>query len=376
MGMKPKYLILGVPPGGLFLARQLRKQWPESVIYAIGDAKHDIGRFSNAIDSFYGISASDDVFPTVKLAYDALGQGDIRAFMCSNPMLECIVGQHPEVFDMLGFENNFEFYQNLIDKNKTDRLCSELNINTPQNYNLSENILSTINYPVVVKPLEKGLAIGASKCAYIADENQLKRYLAKMDSLGIDRRNLVCQQCVVGDNRWEYGYGGYFVRGLPLVDICFYQFIQVPQGLCCYSREVADRALERQIKDLVEPFFKKTEYTGFIEFDIKQDSNNRELFLLDINPRPWRSVDILKAKLGDSTVFNPKVSERKAVWRYPYRELFRRKNINNVPYGICRSLTKGYKTITQIALCDHNDPKPFRMQRKADFQDFVHKLKR
>lgn len=371
----PVFLVLGLSNGGLFLSRQLHKEWPEATIYAIGEPK-DIGKYSCTVETFIEAFTEEEVLESIKRVFELTNGDKVKAYMCSNPMLELLAIHHPEWFELMQFENDYGLYRRIVDKVAVDNWCRSLGITRPKEYDLSDSMLSEICFPIVVKPLEKANAKGASKCAYLSDRDSLLSYLKKMDGLGIHRNDLVCQQCVEGDNRWEYGYGGFFKEGIPLVDICFYQFIQVPQGLCCYSREVTDEALKTQIKDLVAPFLEDSKYNGFIEFDIKQDSKDKTLYLLDINPRPWRSVDILKAKLGSSTVFNPKVSDRKAVWRYPYRELFRRKNRKNVSYKICKALTRGYKTTTQIALHDKNDPRPCRMQRKADFHDFVNKLKR
>ncbi len=368
-----KYLILGVSNAGLFIARQLRKQWPNCMIYAVGDIQ-DIGRYSNVIDRFYGAHASEEIIDSITHAYTDMGKGEVNAYMCSNPMLELVVLKHPEIFDYLKFDNPVEVYQKLVDKVQTEQLCRSLKITRPEEYCLTDISNGAIAFPVVVKPLEKRLAIGASKCAYLADQDHLESYLVKMDSLGIDRNCLVCQQLVEGDNRWEYGYGGYFINGEAIVDICFHQFKQVPQGLCCYSREMTDAELADKIKMLVKPLLIDLKYNGFIEFDIKQDVNTKELYLLDVNPRSWRSVDMLTVKLNGSTVFSPVVCEKKAVWRYRYRELFSRKNKRNVSYKDCKTITGTTNFVCHNTLYDKNDREPMRQQNKQDLKDLIKKI--
>lgn len=374
--MQQKFLILGIPPGGLFMARQLRKAWPDSIIYAIGDPKHDIGRYSNTINCFYAASTSEQIIAAVNQAYEDMGKGVVKAYMCSNSMLEFLVGSHPEVFDFLEFENPFEVYQKLVDKVEVDQLCRHLNITRPKEYNLFDITALEKSFPVVIKPLNKSLTIGASKCAYIADAQQLRTYMSKLDALGVDRHSFVCQQCVEGDNRWEYGYGGYFKEGKPLVDICFHQFKQVPQGLCCYSREMTNQTLQQQIKDLVIPLLLRFNYNGFIEFDVKQDANSKVLYLLDVNPRPWRSVDMLVVKLGDSTIFTPSLNDKKVEWHYRYRELYSKKNKKNVSYKVCRRLTGRDSFVSLETLYDPNDREPLRQQRRLDGISLLKKLKK
>ena len=369
-----KFLILGISNGGLFLARQLRRQWPDSIIYAVGDIKKDIGRFSNAINRFFGFHSIDELHSTIEKAYQDIGGGTVHAYMCTNPILECILRNHSELFEYLTFENPHQVYQKFVDKNKAIQLCQQLNVNIPEEYEMTDIENTNISFPVVIKPLEKASTIGADKCMYISDIETLKNYVKRIESNHIDRSKLICQQCVQGDNRWEYGYGGFFKDGEPTVDICFYQFRQVPQGLCCYCREMTDNHLQHQIKALVEPILKATRYNGFMEFDIKQDEFSKELFLLDINPRPWRSSDMLAAKIKGSTIFQPIISDKKIVWRYRYRELNSGINKKNVSYSTCKELTKGYKTKSQQTLYDTKDIKPYIYQWKQDVGELFGKV--
>ena len=363
------FLILGISNGGLFLARQLRKQWPEATIYAVGNSD-DIGQYSNTINGFFPASSEDEILVRINEVIAVAGGKYVKTFMCSNPMLEFVVLHHPELFEKLNFENSYDLYRRLVDKSEVDKLCRFLRMNRPEEYELNDLDDADIRFPVVVKPLEKTRTKGASKCAYLNTHGELKAYMEKMSRMNIDSKDLVCQQLVKGDNRWEYGYGGYFKDGKPLVDIIFHQFIQVPQGLCCYSREMTDSSLRKRILEVVRPFLEETQFNGFLEFDIKQDQDSKVLYVLDINPRSWRSVDMLAGKLGDSTVFSPLASDTKVIWRYPYRELFRRKNRKNVSYKLCKLVAPG-QFLTQRALDDKTDRKPYRKQRGKDRSDLL-----
>ena len=363
------FLILGISNGGLFLARQLRKQWPNAAIYAVGNPD-DIGQYSNTLNRFYPASSDEDILARINEIIAIANGNRVKTFMCSNPMLEFVVLHHPELFEKLVFENSYEIYRRIVDKSEVDKLCRFLKMIRPEEYELNDLDDATIRFPVVVKPLEKINAKGASKCAYLNTRDELKAYMGKMSRMNIDPQYLVCQQLVKGDNRWEYGYGGYFKDGRPIVDIIFHQFIQVPQGLCCYSREMTDSSLRGGILRAVQLFLDETRYNGFLEFDIKQDQDSKMLYVLDVNPRPWRSVDMLAGKLGDSTVFSPMATDTRVVWRYPYRELFCRKNRKNVSYKLCRLVAPG-QFVTQLALNDKTDKAPFQKQRRSDRKELL-----
>ena len=367
--MKTDYfLIIGINNGGLFLARQLRRQTPQCTIYAIG-LPNDIGKYSNVIDHFYTVREINEIPETLKIIYNKTVGVKVHAIMCSNPILEYIVNCRSDIFELFIFDNSFDIYLQLVDKDKVKRMCERLDIPIPHSFLLNEEEFESVSFPVVVKPLEKNTTSGASKCYVAKDIKQLKNYCFKLKLMQIKLDKLVCQQYISGGNRWEYGYGGYFKNGEPIVDIFFYQFIQVPQGLCCYTREITDETLQKSILSIVQPILKITKYCGLIEFDLKQDENTKELFLLDINPRPWRSVDMLAGKISHGTIFNPMKLERNVVWRYPMREIINRNNPMNTPYKMCKSISKGGKPRVIIATYDKTDIKPFFIQ-------FLYEIKR
>lgn len=369
--MNDKFLLLGLANGGLFLARQIRKQWPKSIIYGIGNPNTDVGRYSKAINRFFPATNADEAYDAILKIHIELGE-EIKAFICSNPMLEWLVGKYPDVFDLLDFENDYRFYQLFADKNKTEELCRKLNVKIPKSYSLSCEIdVTNIAFPIVVKPVEKSSVAGVGKCSYIDSSEELSRFLEKTDRLNIGREQIVCQQCVSGDNRYEYGYGGYFVNGEPVVDIYFHQFRQLPQGLCCYVREMTTVELRQKVKDLVHPILSEVKANGFVEFDIKQDEKSGDLFLLDINPRPWKSSDMLEVKLNGSTVFAPSVSNYKVVWRQPFLELRSYKNKRNPAYGVCKTLTRDQNWKNKITIFDAHDMKPYLMQIKNDIRKLL-----
>lgn len=375
---KSIFLILGLSNGGLFLARQLRKEFPSAVVLAIGNDM-DIGKFSFTISRFYPANNAEEVNSAIMSILDSnlrQDRGRIRAFLTSNPMLEYAVFQFPQWFDLLEFENTYGTYSQLVDKSQVSALCSRMGITMPREYDLLNENLSALAFPVIVKPREKTETIGAKKCAIFEDSISLTGYLEHLKSLHIPVSKLICQKAIEGDNRWEYGFGGYYLNGVPIVSIAFYQFRQNPQGLCCYAREMTDQNLVKDVASFVNPIVKELKYSGFIEFDIKQDSKTKQLFLLDVNPRPWRSVDMLSVKIGVSSVFSPLLKNDYVEWRYPAKELFSNKNRKNVPYALCRKITGNAGFIKFKALFDREDTKPYLIQRKRDIRSMMKSLLR
>lgn len=361
-----KIFIYGVPSGGLFGLRQLRKAYPTSLIYVFAP-KTDIGFYSNKYDKFIETNTKEQMRERSIAAYKEVGGGNIFAFIYSNRMLEYLVDGNQGLFELLTFENPYEVYQTIVDKKKADLFCRVIGLKRPDEYHLKlESDISRIKYPVVIKPLEKQKAQGVSKCEFIKNRVELDNYLTTLEQKGVNRSNVVCQQLIFGNNEFEFGYGGYFVKGNANIDVCFYQFRQMPQGLSCYIREITEEKISNKLRHLVMPFLEELQYTGFIEFDIKQDSSSKDFYILDINPRPWGSSDMLNVKLKKSTVFNPILTNKKIVWRKPFYELFAFSNKKNTSYILAKKMT-GYTGFgSALFLWDWSDCRPFFKQIRKD----------
>ena len=365
-----KFIVFGMGNGGLFLARQLRKAYPESRIVGVG-ARHDIGKKSRALSKFIPADSAEDVLRAVQSACHWLQVGEIDAFIASNPMLEWLSGPCVEVFDRLHFENPAHVYRQFADKESIRALCGKCGVRQPEIYPSDK-----VRFPAVVKPLEKMKTLGLEKCRYVDTPSALDAYWKKMGKLGLRAEDVVIQQCIRGDNRWEYGYGGYFQEGKPLVDICFYQLRQLPQGLCCFVQEIADDALKEALKGFVVPILEETRMNGFLQFDIKRDSETGALFMLDMNPRPWKSSDMLSVKLGTSTVFHPVPTGRNVSWRIPFADWRSGKNPKNPPRDYCPPEARNTRYKRMTAVFSIKDLRPYMASLREDAGKIADSLRR
>lgn len=104
-------------------------------------------------------------------------------------------------------------------------------------------------------------------------------------------------------------------------------------------------------------FVKELCYSGFLEMEYKVDANSGEIYLLDVNPRPWGWVSILGAVYPDFfCVLEGKKPENKAqpaLWKSPMRLLMSKKNTQNVE---AKEDSRSYSITYDIK--DSCDPKP------------------
>lgn len=361
-------VVLGLGPAGLFLSRQLHKSG--ATVYGIGKPD-DIGRFSNTLKRAY-VAEQAGAF---RACIDEILSEQVNvkpiAYICSDQYLTLIIEETPEVFHELCFETpNEELLRLIANKDALIKSCRQWGVKFPMEYAVED--LSHASFPLAIKPNIKRGHSPIPKINFVENKSELEAFIAYASARGVTKEELIFQQCVLGDNSCEYGYGGYFIKGKPIIDCCFVQARQYPQGVSCYTIEVMDENIRREIRNVANPFLLHTSYSGFLQYDLKRDCRTGEIYVLDVNPRPWGSISMLTAKCSPNGLFsNEQVeSTNQVCWRFPLKEIMALRNPKNVSYSVCRKLRKKRRKMV-VDLWDKKDLKPFLMQPFISFMKIL-----
>lgn len=351
-------VVFGMGPAGLFLSRQLKCQGAD--VIGVGKAD-DLGRYSNALIHYYETESRDGIALAINEVVEQYGEG-VEAWICSDQYLTLFIEEYPEAFKLLNFKNPGEAILRLIaEKDTLMAYCEKIGVRFPERYSVDR--MADIEYPVAVKPNIKHGESPIKKVGILKNEKELSELLSFAHKYGLEPNQLIIQKAILGDNSDEYGYGGFFENGKVVNDVFFIQMRQYPQGVCCYTLELCDEKIKQQIVAETHILVKSLNYTGFIQFDLKRNSESGKMYVLDINPRPWGSVSMLTKKCSGKGVFFPNPEPKtKVCWRFPVKELMSFGNKNNVDYSICRKMKKAAKYETMVDIWDLKDMKPFLMQ--------------
>ena len=343
-------------PAGLFLARQLKKE--NKIVYGIGK-RDDIGQYSNTLKKYF----TTETIEGVKAAIEQIKKREkvkIGGYICSDQFLTMFLEKWPEIFSILDIsEPGIDKYRLIFDKEYLISYCQNIGMSFPHIFKPNDIKIGQVEFPLAAKPNIKRGHSPLKKVSIIKNIKELNDYLKLLTMVGYNIEDILFQQYIHGDNRWEYGYGGYFERGIPITEVMFVQARQYPQGVSCYTIEISNKELRSQIQQSVMPFIKKMEYTGFLQFDLKQDAETKKVYVLDVNPRPWGSISILSRRYSRQSVFHKKSEDTLYyAWHFPLKELVSFRNKNNVNY----SEFKGKNRSVVIDLLAWNDLKPFFAQ--------------
>ena len=357
MSRQSAVIVFGMGPAGLFLSRQLKKM--NMRIYGIGKSD-DIGRYSNTLTKYYTAESKNLVEKAISGILNETGNKPV-GYICSDQYLTLFIEEYPIIFNLIDFIEPQEHLLRLIAaKDDLIQYCKTLGMKFPDEYDVTD--LEHLPYPIAIKPNLKHGTSPIKKINFINNKQELLDILSYSESKELHKEDLLLQKVIAGNNQFEYGYGGYFKNGEPVNVIYFIQARQYPQGVSCYTIELTDRNIIDEIGRQTDLFIHATNYSGFLQFDLKKDSLTGEMYVLDINPRPWGSIGMLKSKCVESVFLPVTLSKKKICWRFPLKEIMSIKNKKNLSYKKCRGLKKEGEYVTTIDLFDKSDLRPFFMQ--------------
>lgn len=171
------------------------------------------------------------------------------------------------------FEDNFKIHYFLRDKGNLDNIAQS--IGTSSIEELSPNLV--LDFPIIAKPKESSAGKVSFKFKVIYNNEELK-------SINKYVSDCFLQPFLSSENYKQIAIAGYF-DGSSKSLIGVEQLSQYPKGVSAYVEDKTD-LFEYEI-ERVSNYLNQLEYRGFIEFEFKQNIANLQLFLMDINPRPW-----------------------------------------------------------------------------------------
>lgn len=375
--MNQPVVVLGLGPAGLFLVRQLSHITTN--IYAVG-RPDDVGMYSKFIDNtkrYYATESSG-----IERAMEEISHREAlkaKLYVSSDQYLSILI-EEPSCWqnyvELSGSGINTLALIN--DKNTINEYCKKHDVKTPASLPFEEYLgRRPHEFPVIIKWVEKRIETAVNpigKVKVCRTEEELNQVLETITEGQIAFSELFVQTYIEGKNDGQFSVGGYFQEGQSLADVTVNQIKQYPQGISAMVVSVEGR-IAAELTAITYRFAKELSYTGFLEMEYKVDSVSGEIYLLDVNPRPWGWVSILGTVYPDFYEVlsgkQPKQSKQNAIWKSPIRTILSRRNTQNVDmFGE----TKGYKDAYDIK--NSKDRVPSLMIYGMVFKKIMRRIKK
>jgi predicted ATP-grasp superfamily ATP-dependent carboligase len=153
---------------------------------------------------------------------------------------------------------------------------------------LSDYKSGDLSFPVILKRnVERRDLESRYKCVKLNTEQELLDFTQTVPA---EIRNyLILQECIDDDFvdlDWRgYVHGG-DVKGCALIQ----ELRTYPEGIPTYLEEISDSEIYESVTKRISDVLKSLNYTGFIGIDIKYRKSDKEMYILDVNPRIPASV--------------------------------------------------------------------------------------
>jgi len=288
-----KVIIIGLGPQGLFLIRELARADYEVTV--IGK-KNEIGYFSkfgrkieiqNELDLINKIKEMQDIFYGTDCH---ITSGFYLSFLLKNvPEFWKIFNVYPHPYESVKIFNN---------KIETYKVAQKNGIQVLESFILSDveqNTERPFPYPMIAKWLQDINLFSKPKfkTAVLQNSKELKKIIETTSNY--ERENIIIQEYLGNDFKDNFSFGGFFKDGECLAGILVQQEKQYPMGLSSYVKEYNGKYSFKLIDD-AKKIFKYMNFSGFGEAEFKYVKKNKRFILLEVNPRTWGWVKILKQK--------------------------------------------------------------------------------
>jgi len=298
-------IVFGLSSAGLFLLRELANI--DVPVYAIG-RKDEIGSYSKFGNKFV-IESEKEFASFINEMINSINEKP-RCYIAGEFFLKLILEKYPGLFNQIDSiqSSNIDVMNVLTTKTLTYKVAKDLGINTPTTYCL-EDILhrkysNKVNYPIILKWNEISIDFNTTtkwKTRIVSEERELSNIYKEISD--VDKSKLIFQEYIEGS---DISYGGYFVDGRERIGIVVKQLRQHPIGISSYVCEYSGKFAE-QARNLANQIIQKLKFSGFAETEFRVCHRTGKLYLLEINPRPWSWIKILKLKYPqfDEILKNP-----------------------------------------------------------------------
>ncbi|MCK4236846.1 MAG: ATP-grasp domain-containing protein [Candidatus Krumholzibacteria bacterium] len=183
----------------------------------------------------------------------------------------------------------FETFILFADKANTVRLAKEKGVSVPETYipdsteEAEKNLLARSDYPLVIKPRRSTGSIGLK---IVKDPKEGTRNYRMLS----EKFHLPLIQQYIPQGGKALGAEFLFFRGREIMSFSHQRIREFPVNngpstFCKYYRK--DDALTKGRK-----FFEGLNYSGFAMVEFKEHPETKELYLMEINPRPWGSITL------------------------------------------------------------------------------------
>ena len=306
--MKFDVAILGLAPQGLALLRTFARMGLN--VLAIGTPSQ-VG-----IKSKYGKIFIIKKLDELKSILEKYIQKNTIVQVTSDYFLNYLLKNYPETFLSYNIFPSYDAANIFANKFKTGILSQQLGINYPKCYILKDIDIKNFNlFPSILK-WNIRYKETTFKTVVINSTKELQLHWSNFTTQ--ERENLLLQEYIKGGFDTDISYGGYWENGIEKVGIVIIQKRKFPYpgGLASCVVEETNNSYVVEVRKIAQKILSYVKYEGFVEVECKIVPQNKQVYLIEVNPRACGWIKILMDRFVNIVLKGEvdKNSSKKLIW--------------------------------------------------------------
>jgi predicted ATP-grasp superfamily ATP-dependent carboligase len=335
-------------------------------VYAIGQGD-DVGVYSRYGHKFEANSIGEFRAVIDRIINEHSDGQSVKTFIASSRYLDLILRKWPELWSMLNVIGPpLDLVRTLNRKTHAQELFARFGIPSPKTY-LFEEYESIQDLPVIAKwdsNLHEQYENVVGKTTLIQTREELLRVVNWISELDEQIRDNLIFQEFISSSVHQVAYSGFWNQGKQKMGIVVEQKRQYPRGITSYAVECQCEVVHAKIEQVLSAL----NYTGFIEAEFLQERVSGSFYLLDINPRPWGYIKILRGKYSNfvQCVTEPwvigEIEQAKVEFVDVHRDLMaliREQRKGFSPIQLIQGVAIAFKKSAVVNTFELDDMKPF-----------------
>ena len=289
-----KIVLIGLGPQGLFLLREYSRS--DCEVIAVG-RKDEIAAHSRYGEKIIISSEEELIEKLTELAETTPGK--LECHITSGYYLSYLIGGFPDLWTIYDVKPSpYDSVRLFTNKLATYNIAEKSGIKVLNSLLLSDIDIKTIVYPVIAK-WNQDIHLFSKpdfKTMVLEDRPQMQCFLGIFSEE--EKKHIAIQRYLGSDFDDNISYGGYYTDGICIAGILVQQKNQHPMGFSSYVVEYNGEQSEILVAK-AQAMFRKMRFSGFGEAEFKYDKKSDTFYLLEVNPRTWGWIKILKQKYPD-----------------------------------------------------------------------------
>jgi predicted ATP-grasp superfamily ATP-dependent carboligase len=259
----------------------------------------------------------------------------------------------------------------LYDKRRTYQLARRVGVGCPVTVGASEASEFQQRggrFPAVVKPaVKREWSRRVRARAWRAEDPAALAALVDRACRVVEPEQVLVQELVPGDGSTQYSYGVLCDRGRVVAAVAARRLRQYPIGFG-RSSSFVETVDEPDLAELGARIVAAIGYTGLLELEFKRDGRDRQLKLLDANPRVWTWYALARRAGVDLTYLAWRLASGERVERVEARTGVRWMRAGTDVLAVAQELAggrtsaraylRGLRGPIQLAIAARDDPLP------------------